>query len=379
MKILAIDTSCDDTCAAVLEINKNTVEVKSNIISSQVKIHKNYGGVVPGLAKRSHQENLTTVVKKALEKSNLLEKNGIVVNKKEIKKIIKREDQLLEESFKFLRHYKKPKIDFIGVTVGPGLEPCLWAGVNFAKILSYFWKIPVIPINHIEAHLVSAFLPVKNKTAKINNKFFPAVALTISGGHTQLVLINKFNSYKTLGETLDDAAGECLDKIAKTLELPYPGGPEIEKISKKGKNTAFDLPRPMIFSQNYNFSFSGLKTAVLYLTKKLGQKKTKKAKADIAASAQKAVIDVLTFKTLKAAREKEAKTIMLTGGVAANKELQKNFQNKLKNVKIDFLVPSKVYCTDNAAMVGFCAYLRKNSKLQSKQISRLGAKSNLKI
>ncbi len=342
--ILAIETSCDDTCVALIkggEKKKLKIKVLSNLISSQVKIHQKYGGVYPFLAKREHQKNLPLLFEKA---------------KKEAESASRRS-----------------KIDLIAVTVGPGLEPCLWVGVNFAKGLAKKLKLPIIPINHIESHIFASLLMPTGSNSKFDccfkpgfkhlNNMFPIVCLVVSGGHTQLILMREFGKYKILGETRDDAAGECFDKIARMLGLGYPGGPAIEiEASKKVKGLKFKvtLPRPMIHQKNYDFSFSGLKTAALYNYKK--QKPNVKKSIDyiraMSAETQQAIIDVLIYKTIKAAKDHKVKTIILGGGVAANDELRKQFKYKLKtlNHKVKFLVPSKIFCTDNALMVAITAY-----------------------
>lgn len=365
MLILAIDTSCDDTCIALLEIRNSKFEIRSNVVSSQIKLHAKYGGIVPYLAKREHERNLPIVFKKALKKTGFKTSN--------LKSLIS-------------------KIDCIAVTIGPGLEPCLWQGINFAKKLAEEWKKPIVPVNHLEGHILANWLlPIRtNPKSDIRNPKpieFPAVCLIVSGGHTELFLMKDINKgdaskdssssrptwkYKLLGETRDDAAGECLDKVARILGLDYPGGPEIEKIAnlykpnsrifanKLAKFSKIKLPRPMISQKNYDFSFSGLKTAVLYLTKNLGPKKLKnpKIKARICYEVQQAVIDVLISKTIKAAKEYKAKSIMLGGGVAANSELRKQFKSSIINqrLSVNFLVPAKKFCTDNAAMIGIAGY-----------------------
>ncbi|MFA4998615.1 MAG: tRNA (adenosine(37)-N6)-threonylcarbamoyltransferase complex transferase subunit TsaD, partial [Candidatus Paceibacterota bacterium] len=222
MIILGIDTSCDDTCIAILESKSGCFKILSNIISSQVKLHQKYGGVYPALAKREHIKNLPLVFKKAQKEAG------------------------------------GPKIDYIAVTMGPGLEPCLWQGINFAQDLANNLKLPIIPVNHIEAHILVNFI---NNNLK---NVFPAVCLVISGGHTQLILMKGFGKYQILGETCDDAAGECFDKTARILGLGYPGGPLISSLAEKDNSFSIKLPRPMISHKNYDFSFSGLKTAVLY-------------------------------------------------------------------------------------------------------------------
>ena len=346
MIILAIDTSCDDTCVAVLKVSgkkRPTFKVLSNIISSQTKIHRKYGGVWPFLAKREHQKNLPIVFGRAKKKARV------------------------------------KKFDLISVTIGPGLEPCLWVGVNFAKNLSKKLEIPIIPINHIEAHIYANLVDGQKKFFR-----FPAVCLVVSGGHTQLILMKNHLKYKILGETRDDAAGECFDKVARILGLKYPGGPEIEREAKKLKVKKFKvkLPRPMIFQKNYDFSFSGLKTAVLYDFKNR-PKKIKQSRTyirEIAKETQQSIIDVLIYKTLKAAKDYKAKTIILGGGVTANKELRKQFKKNIRSqaLNIKFFVPEKEYCTDNGAMIGVASYFHylNNEKYKWKKIK---ADANLKI
>ncbi len=388
MRLLGIDTSCDDTGISILETKNNGFNILSNIVSSQVKLHAKYGGVYPSLAKREHQKNLVPVLTKVLLKARLITKSkcqnsNVKSNPKSkyqiLKQILEREEILRPKVIQFLKKYQKLTIDAIAVTIGPGLEPCLWQGVNFAKALSYFWDIPIIPVNHIEAHLLANFLP---NISKDFQKMFPAIGLVVSGGHTELILIKKIGDYKIIGETLDDAAGECFDKTARILGLGYPGGPAIAAEAAKFSNTKekIALPRPMINSKNYDFSFSGLKTAVLYNYKQQSPK-TKKSKSYIRAMAneiQQSIIDVLIKKTLKAAQEFNAKTIILGGGVAANEELRKQFKHKLISTesKLNFMVPPKNLCTDNGAMIAVTGLFHLNN---TKKWQNIEVNSNLKI
>lgn len=360
MKILAIDTSCDDTCLSIIKVKSRKsspekFEVLVNLVSSQIKIHQKWGGVYPNLAKREHQKNLPIVLKKGL----------------------KRIDYSV---------FKIPKIDLIAVTIGPGLEPCLWQGVNFAKSLSNLWKKSIIPINHIEGHIFANWLPLINSSSKIKKIIFPAICLIVSGGHTQLILMKEIGKYKLIGETRDDAGGECFDKTARILGLPYPGGPALaEKAAEfKKENLKFKirLPRPMLFQKNYDFSFSGLKTAVLYHFKEQ-PKKIRKSKKYIKAMAfeiQQAVIDVLIGKTLRAVKEYKTKTLILGGGVIANKELRKQFREKIKKEipNLNCLIPPFKYCTDNAAMIGATAYYR-SLKGRTKDTKEIKVEVNLRI
>jgi len=392
MIILGIDTSCDDTCVSIVEAKNSKTQspdfkILSNIVSSQVKIHRKYKGVYPTMAKREHQKNLIPVLERAIKKAKI-SKETQKANKvqetrlKILKKILNRNKDLLERLIKFLNKYKKPKIDLIAVTIGPGLEPCLWEGVNLAKSLSYFWKKPIVPVNHIKAHILANWLSPISESSEL----FPALCLVISGGHTELILMRDYKRYKLIGETRDDAAGECLDKTARILGLPYPGGPEIEREAKKycprDNSYKIQLPRPMLYTKDYDFSFSGLKTAVLYDFKKrpLRLRKSKKYVRAMSAEIEKAVIDVVVFKTLKAVKEFKAKAVLLGGGVAANERLRREFNSQLKKFKpqLKFLVPPKAFCTDNAAMVataGYFQYLQGNQK----NWKEIKAESTLKI
>lgn len=393
MNILAIDTSCDDTSIAVIKAprlrsgqapKKGCFKILSNVVSSQVKLHQKYGGVYPSLAKREHQKNLVPVLKRALKGARLL---SVADKGKQtlrlapqgdlcLEKILAREPELHKKLIKFFQSCKKPKVDAVAVTVGPGLEPCLWVGVNFAKALGFYWNLPIIPVNHIESHILINLLDADTA--------LPAVCLVVSGGHTQLVLMKKIGHYRIIGETRDDAAGECFDKTARVLGLTYPGGPAIAAEAVKGKTRGarcrVDLPRPMLHSKDYDFSFSGLKTAVLYDFKKR-PKKQRESKAYVQAMAkeiQQAVIDVLIEKTLQAAKEYNAKTIILGGGVTANKELKKQLkQRALSEVpEAQPLVPKPGLCTDNAAMIGITAGFHQSNKQPPE---KLKAKANLRL
>lgn len=359
MKILGIDTSCDDTAVSVVKKNRE-IDILSNVVSSQIKIHKKWGGVYPTLAKRAHEKNLAPVLKEALKKAGLLKKE-----KSKAVSLEMREKELAKRLESFLQKYSKPEIGLIAVTRGPGLEPCLWTGINFAKALSKHWNIPVVPVNHIEAHIMANF---KNKIE------FPAVSLIASGGHTQIILIKNLKDYTFLGETRDDAAGECFDKTARILGLDYPGGPEIAKKAKESAKVP-KLPRPMINQKGYDFSFSGLKTAVLYNYKKHPSKerKSKEYIQGMAFEIQDAITDVLVKKTIKAAKDHKAKTIILGGGVTANKELRKKMKEKAES-KFNLLIPPKELCTDNAAMIAITA-----SFYPEKKTKDIRAEANLVI
>ena len=308
--ILAIDTSCDETCASVCCGN----QVLTNVISSQINLHKPYGGVVPNLAKRAHEEKIDLVVNKAL---------------------------------------KKYSPSAIAVTVGPGLAPALEVGLSYAKNLSLKLNKPLIAINHMEGHLLSSL-------ANTNFILKNALGLLASGGHTQLVLVKKIGSYQLLGETLDDAAGEALDKLAKMLKLGYPGGPIIEQLAKKGDPDQIPLPVPMQHSKDLNFSFSGLKTAAMYIIKKQS-KISKQFTFNICASFQQAIAKSLTTKLNKAINQYSPQSILLGGGVFSNLYLRRQIR-KDTNLPI-FLPKNQKLFTDNAAMIGLAAsnhYLKKD-------------------
>jgi len=319
MKILAIETSCDETSASVVEINRGKFKVLSEVVSSQIKIHRKTGGIVPEVAAREHVKDIVPVISKSLNKFNL-----------------------------------KKDIDYIAVTSGPGLITSLMIGLEAAKTLAYANNKKLIAVNHLEGHLAAGLL--LNKNIKL-----PTIGLVVSGGHTALYLIKKLGVYKYIGGTLDDAAGEAFDKTAKLLGLPYPGGPEISKLAKLGDENAFKMPQPMRNRPNFDFSFSGIKTHVLYEYQKNPQQYLKQIN-DVAASFQKAVVDVLVYKTIKAAKLHKAKSIILAGGVAANPKLRQELNDKAQEENIKVFVPETIHCTDNATMIAAAAYLHIKKK-----------------
>ena len=373
MIVLAIETSCDDTGISIIKakgskkLDFNNFEVLSDLTSSQVDIHKEYGGVFPAVAKREHQKALIPLLTKSLKKAGLLKERKKEVDSKKLSKIkknLEKNELLFGELREFLKKYDASEINRIAVTIGPGLEPCLYTGINLAKSLSFYWNIPIVGVNHIEGHILSSFL---SPTSKIS---FPAIALIISGGNTQIILVEKIGKYKIIGETRDDAAGECLDKTARMLGLTYPGGPEIYKKAKECKTNKYNivLPRPMKHEKNYDFSFSGLKTAVLYHSKKV--KIDDDYVKEMSYGIESAVIDVLLSKTLKAVKEFKVKSLILGGGVSANKRLIKEFK---KNSPVDVFIPKQSFSGDNASMIGLVSIYSPNVKKIIKP------KSNLKI
>lgn len=330
MNILAIETSCDETGIALLDASGTAhaprVRVLENLVTTQIPIHQPFGGVVPNLAKREHLKNLP-----------------ILFDRLRVK-------------------YPGLKFDLITVTVGPGLEPALWTGITFAQALAKEYRVPLVGANHLEGHLYSFLLSEKKTSGAAGagsiKRLFPAVALIVSGGHTILLALDSFTKWKHLGETRDDAAGEAFDKVARLLDLPYPGGPQVEALARRGNPRAIAFPRPMLAEKNYDFSFSGLKTSVLYYVRDHKEA----SKKDVAASFQEAALDVLVKKTIRAARETGAHTVMLSGGVAANKALRARLARETKKIGCAFLVPDFKYNLDNGAMIGiagYMAYLRK--------------------
>jgi N6-L-threonylcarbamoyladenine synthase len=347
---LAVETSCDDTSVSVLRAKEDKgkpfdkaqgepsvrlkkIEALSNVVSSQTEIHKGYGGVYPFLAKREHKKNLPVVFEQATKKFDL------------------------------------SKIKFVGVTVGPGLDPCLWTGINFAQDLAKKYNLPLVGANHLEAHFLANLLTLKIGEEKFTKDYLPAVCLVVSGGHTILFLANAIGDYKLLGQTVDDAAGECFDKAARILGLGYPGGSEIARYAKQyltgvrllptGRSrTPAKLPRPMINQKNYNFSFSGLKTAVLYFHQAQSPEtqKSKEYLQMMAYEIQQAIVDVLVSKTMRAAKEFAVQSIIIGGGVAANETLRKEMKKTAKKLKIRFLAPAPELSVDNAAMAGVSTY-----------------------
>ena len=312
INILAIETSCDETAAAVV---RNGREVRSNIISSQIELHKLYGGVVPEIASRKHIEKINQVIEEALSVAKIT----------------------LEE------------IDAIGVTYGPGLVGALLVGVAEAKAISFATKKPLIGVHHIEGHVSANY--IEHKQLKP-----PFLCLIVSGGHTHLVLVKDYGEYEIIGKTRDDAAGEAFDKVARAIGLGYPGGPKIDKLSKEGRSDAISFPRAHIEGSPYDFSFSGLKSAVLNYINSMEMKKEDINRADVAASFQAAVVDVLVTRTIMAAKDFDMKKVAIAGGVAANSALREAMANACRQNALDFYYPSPVFCTDNAAMIGVAAY-----------------------
>jgi len=380
MKILSIETSCDETAISILDatgdLKSPVFNILANNLISQIDVHKEFGGVYPSLAKREHAKNLPIVLEKTLKDAGLFTEGKSEIKEDEIRKIIEREEGLAENLLKILTKIKKPDIDYIAVTTGPGLEPALWVGIVFAKALAFAWNLPIVPVNHMEGHILSVLLNAKeNKTLDASKIRFPLLSLLISGGHTELVLVKNFMEYEKIGQTVDDAVGEAFDKVARILGLPYPGGPEISNLAKSGKeNEKIKLPRPMIKTPDYNFSFSGLKTAVLYLVRDLGEL-SEQYKCDIAKEFETAVGDVLIFKIKKAIKEYGASQLIVGGGVAANVTLRERFQ---KELGLEIFLPDQELATDNSLMIGVAGYFGAISG-KEKNPDEIGAEGNWSV
>lgn len=311
MLILAIETSCDETSISLIRDGK---EILSNIISSQIEIHKEFGGVVPEIASRHHIKNISAILNEALEEAEV----------------------------------KMEEVDYIAVTYAPGLIGALLVGISFAKGLAYSYKKPLIPVHHIKGHIYANFIENEIK--------LPAITLVVSGGHTNIVYIDENHNFTNLGGTLDDAVGESYDKVARVLGLGYPGGPVIDKLSKEGNGDAILFKEAKV--EGYNFSFSGIKTAVINHVNQKRMKEEEINKKDLVASFQNSVVKVLVKKTIKAALEKECKTILLAGGVAANSALREEMKKESLKNGIELHYPKIILCTDNAAMIGSAAYYK---------------------
>ena len=323
MYILAIESSCDETSCAIV---KNGCEDIATVISSQIDIHKNFGGVVPEVASRHHIKNITMVIEECLDKANMT----------------------------------MDDIDAIGVTYGPGLIGSLLVGVEAAKTLAWIYNKPLIPVNHMAGHIYANNLVKKME--------YPLLALVISGGHTELIYMDKEYSFKKIGATLDDAVGECYDKVARVAGIPYPGGPVIDKMSKIGTHE-YNLPLPLD-DNSYNFSFSGLKSAVINLAHNTEQRGETLNKENLATSFQDVVVESITKKTMKAVMDLNVKRLVVAGGVSANSGIRESLTKACEDNNIDITVPALKYCTDNATMIGAAAYFAyKNGEIGNLKLS----------
>ena len=332
MIILGIESSCDETAISLVEISKKKLVVHKNLISSQVKLHAKYGGVVPEVAARKHTEVIIPLLEEAMGKD-----------------------------------FDQTDIDLIAVTSGPGLITSLLVGLETAKTIAYCWRKPIVGVNHLSGHLYSSWL--ENEELSIEQSdLWPAIGLLVSGGHTELLLVKDYEEYKVIGCTRDDAVGEAFDKVAKILDLGYPGGPIVAKRALSGDAGAIDFPRPMIKEKSFDFSLSGLKTAVRYYV--CDHQLNEQMINDVCASFQQAVVDVLVSKTMSAASRYQAKSIIIGGGVAANKQLRKELLVACDKINLPFYCPRLVYTGDNAAMIALAGY-QQTKKLSLLEFNRL--------
>jgi N6-L-threonylcarbamoyladenine synthase len=367
MKILAIETSCDETALSITEQTQEdrAISVLANNVLTQIDLHREFGGVYPNLAKREHSKALTPLLIKTLADAGLhTERTGsfdetLIAT---LTDMLTREPEMLEHTLNLMPHVERPDIDAIALTAGPGLEPALWVGINFAKALSLIWNIPILPVNHMEGHLLASAVSGTTSTdghhtLALDPIEFPALGLLVSGGHTELVLFKGMGEYELLGETRDDAVGEAFDKVARLLGLPYPGGPEISLLAELGEPKKYDFPRPMKNSGDYDFSFAGLKTSVRYMIEKKTEPLTEAEKHNIARDFEDACVEVLVHKTIKAAEQYGAKAVLIGGGVSANKKLRTTLKAQLDARGVPLLLPDRGLSTDNALMIGLAAHL----------------------
>lgn len=379
MKILAIETSCDETAVAVVEARGDTTRaefsVLGNALFSQIEMHREYGGVYPTIAKREHARNLVPITRAALSEAGMITdtKNELLnETQAQVSEILSREPELTEDLLSFIEEIEVPNIDAIAVTSGPGLEPALWVGISFAHALSVAWDKPLIPVNHMEGHILSSLVT----DGVIEHVELPLLALLISGGHTELVVMKEWLLYELVGQTRDDAVGEAFDKVARMMELPYPGGPEISKLAEIARKEDVDeltsLPRPMQDVPTCDFSFAGLKTAVLYALKEV--ELNEENKKGIALAFENAAADVLRMKTVRALDETGAKTLVLGGGVSANQHIRRVFEEIIATEypHVSLRIPAIELTTDNAIMIALAGFYRAQKGNYSTNISADG-------
>lgn len=387
MRILSIETSCDETAVSLIEANGDfpTAEYRilGNALFSQIDIHREYGGVFPAVAKREHAKTLVPMLEKALG-TNAASGQNLSIDGKvlaALQELLEREPGLFDQLQEFAITHTRPDIDLIAVTAGPGLEPTLWVGVNFAKALAILWNVPIVGVNHMEGHVVVSITRDENTkpklqttnntrdlpTLKLQDLAFPALALLISGGHTELIKMTGWQAYEKVGQTRDDAVGEAFDKVARLLGLPYPGGPEISRLARTGRETNLPpfhkLPRPMLDSHDLDFSFSGLKTAVRYAID--GKELSETNKQAVARDFEDAVTEVLLKKTEKAVNDLGIKSLILGGGVSANRHIRDTFATYFTREYPDLslYLPDPKLSTDNSIMIALAGHARASQAL----------------
>ncbi|USN87629.1 MAG: tRNA (adenosine(37)-N6)-threonylcarbamoyltransferase complex transferase subunit TsaD [Candidatus Nomurabacteria bacterium] len=378
MLILSIETSCDETAVSIIEavgdFPNSKYEVLGDALFSQIDTHREYGGVFPALAKREHIATVLPMLEKALKEAKL-ESNfspALTEDQKDhIHTLLSREHGLADQVITFYNSYGRPPIDLIAVTTGPGLEPALWVGINFAKALAYIWNTPVVPVDHMEGHILASVFD-GHKIAPLT---FPSLSLLVSGGHTELVLMQDWGQYEKIGQTRDDAVGEAFDKVARLLGLDYPGGPIISRLAEEAHKEQLppftDLPRPMLHSGDLDFSFSGLKTAVLYATK--DRELTDDNKKALARDFEDAVIEVLIKKVTQAIEKYSVKSLIVGGGVSANQHLRQaitDLKKKTDFSELNIYLPDPALSTDNSIMIALSGHAREKSALSPEDFSK---------
>lgn len=403
MRVLGIETSCDETAIALIDIEKRgatiTYTVLGSYIHSQIDIHKDYGGVFPALAKREHARNLVPLTEKAFKEAGI---SMTPTDKTDIEIVTAIESTVSEKEADLIRslshsdlRFNVPAIDLIAVTKGPGLEPALWVGVNFAQALSKLWSIPVTPVNHMEGHVMGSIIhsiePHRQHTATPVE--FPVLSLLVSGGHTEIVLVEDWGAYTVIGSTRDDALGEAFDKVARMLGLGYPGGPEVSRRAAEARlnhyqsdsKSVITLPRPMIHTQDFDFSFSGIKTAVLYLLRdsfnvnnreEALEKLPDEIRNEICREFEDAVTEVVITKLTKAAQAYSPTALLIGGGVSANTFLRQKLTDLGKELGIPVHIPHHHITGDNALMIAVAGYM--SSQTYTQEIVKNTAKTSMK-
>jgi N6-L-threonylcarbamoyladenine synthase len=396
--MLGIETSCDESAVCLIDAdgtfeNDFHFRVLGNAVISQIAIHAQYGGVFPNLAKREHAKNLVPLLEQTLQQSGMTRQGKALPETAiaQLQALLAREPELYEQLIVFFKKYAPPEIDAIAVTVGPGLEPALWVGINFARALALVWDVPVVAVNHMEGHIVMALVRHENfqfaicnlqnetdktKSYTLNAIRYPILSLLISGGHTELVLSKKWQEYEIIGATRDDAVGEAFDKVARLLGLPYPGGPEISRLATQARTSyemtshRITLPRPMLHDDNLDFSFAGLKTAVRRIVESQGTTYGSSSRSgldafrmQIACEFEDAVADVLVAKTTKAVDDYGVQTVVVGGGVSANKHIKKKLAEAVEKAGLPPpLISPPALATDNALMIALAGYFRAQNR-----------------
>lgn len=373
MIILSIETSCDETAISVVkatgEFPHATYDILGDALWSQIDIHAEYGGVFPALAKREHARIIVPMLEQALDESGIDSEADVLVDailENKIRTLLEREPNLADALLNFHKKNGAPEVSLIAVTNGPGLEPALWVGVNFAKAISLLWDTPVVGVNHMEGHILASVYDADrdNQLSDIN---FPAISLLISGGHTELILIKDWGDYKKIGQTRDDAVGEAYDKVARLIGVPYPGGPEVARLAGEARKLKLpqyaELPSPMLHTKDLDFSFSGLKTAVRYAVQ--DKELTDNEKSAVARDFEDAVTAVIVKKSLSAIDEFGAKTLIVGGGVSANTHIKRSLETLLLNEYPDVIsyFPAPGLSTDNSIMIALAGHARANKAM----------------